>query len=167
MRRIVYTRPDGGLSVVVPTRNTFQKINGQVVKKSEALTDAAIEQRAWERLPADAINPRWVEDADIPQDRTFRNAWAVDGGGRLVTDMPRARIIRQNQLREMRRQLLEKLDAAYMQADERGDAALKAAIAARKQALRDITQHPEIAAAMTPDDLKKAAQSVIDGGLLG
>jgi hypothetical protein len=37
------------------------------------------------------------------------------------------------------------------------------AIAARKQALRDITAHPSIDAAATPDDLKLAGLEVLNG----
>jgi len=66
MRKIIFTRPDGGLSVVHPSRNTI----GETLT-----TDAEIEQRAWNKLPTDAINPKFVNASDIPTDRTFRDAW--------------------------------------------------------------------------------------------
>ena len=66
MRKIVYTNSSGILCVVHPVRNTI----GETLT-----TDAEIEQRAWNKLPTDAINPKFVNASDIPTDRTFRNAW--------------------------------------------------------------------------------------------
>lgn len=71
MRKIIYTRPDGGMSVVHPVINTFPI--------QENITEAQAEQRAWNRLPPEAIRPRFVEEIDLPSDRTFRNAWVDDG----------------------------------------------------------------------------------------
>ena len=51
-------------------------------------------------------------------------------------------------------QKLAALDVEYQHADERGDVAEKARIAAKKQALRDVTADPAIEAAQTPEALK-------------
>jgi len=67
LRKIIYTRADGGVSVVHPVRNTFPE--------PETLTDAEIEQRAWDKLPADAITPTFVDASVIPVDRSLRRAW--------------------------------------------------------------------------------------------
>ena len=48
---------------------------------------------------------------------------------------------------------LAALDVEYQRADEDNDNQKKQQIRARKQALRDITIHPGIEAAQTPDDL--------------
>lgn len=143
MRKIVYTRPDGGICVVTPVRNTYPE--------TEELTDAEVEQRAWDKLPDDAIDPRFVDEGDIPEDRTFRGAWKPD----LSVDMDKARDIHKDRMRAVRKPLLEALDVEYQRADERGEAEAKAKaeVAARKQALRDVTADPAIAAAETPDDL--------------
>jgi len=74
MRKIIFTRPDGGLSVVHPSRNTI----GETLT-----TDAEIEQRSWNKLPVDAINSVFIDESAIPTDRTFRNAW--EHGGDLIT----------------------------------------------------------------------------------
>ncbi len=71
MRRIIYTRPDGGLSVVRPIINTHPV--------RENITEAQAEQRAGDRLPPDAINPQYIEESEIPSDRTFRDAWKANG----------------------------------------------------------------------------------------
>ena len=57
MRKIVYERPDGGVSIV---------------------SHAADEEAAWARLPTDAISPRWVDESEIPTDRTYRHALKLD-----------------------------------------------------------------------------------------
>lgn len=145
MRKIIYTRPDGGLSVVHPVINTHPR--------REQITEAEAEQRAWDKLPADAISPQWVEAAAIPPDRTFRNAWKANGAG-IVVDMPKARELHRIKLRELRAPKMGALDVAYMIADERGDTVEKQRIAALKQALRDVTSDPAIEAAQTPEELK-------------
>lgn len=150
MRKIVYTQVNGRLAVVHPVRNTFPT--------PEKLTDAEIEQRAWDRLPADAINPLFVDEGAIPSDRTFRNAWKAD----LTVDMPVAREIHRDRLRAMRAPLMASLDTEYMRADELGDTTEKQRIAARKQALRDVTADPAIEAAGTPEALKAAIPAALN-----
>ena len=143
MKRILFTRPDGGLSVVTPVINTRENIT----------EDAALE-RAVKKLPSDAVNVRVVDASEIPTDRSFRNAW--EDSGKIDVNMPKAREIHKERLRQIRAPLLAKLDVEYQRADEQGDAALKAQIATKKQALRDVSKHSAIAAAKTPDELKAA-----------
>lgn len=88
-------------------------------------------------------------------DRTFRDAWKDDGGNKPGVDMTKARNIHRERLRQHRTSLLEDLDNEYMQADEKGNTQEKAKIAAKKQKLRDITDHPDIEKAKTPEQLKK------------
>ena len=76
MRKIIYTRPDGGLSVVHPALNTFGE--------AEGFTEAQAEQRAWLRLPVDAITPTFVEATAIPADRSKRRAWRQNGATIVV-----------------------------------------------------------------------------------
>lgn len=142
MRKIVYTLPDGSISIVTPIRNTYPE--------PEELSDEDIEQRAWGKLPADAIDPHYVDQGEIPTDRTFRAAWKAD----LTVDMDKARAIQKQRMRDARAPLLASLDVEYQRADEAGDDVAKAEIIVRKQVLRDVTADPAIAAAKTPDDLK-------------
>ena len=136
MKRIIYTRLDGGVSVVSPALDTDEGLAAAQAK-----------------LPADVINPKIVDFSVIPQDRTFRNAWRQNES--LVQhDMPKCRDIWRGKLRELRRPKMAALDVAYMQADERGDTVEKARIAAEKQKLRDVTADPRIDAAVTPEALK-------------
>jgi hypothetical protein len=94
-----------------------------------------------------------LDPATIPSDRTFRDAWTLQSGA-VVHDMAKARDIWRERLRAERAPLLTALDQAYLKADEAGDAAGKAAIAAQKQQLRAAPADPSIDAAETPDDLK-------------
>ncbi len=144
MRKIVYTTLSGTLAVVLPVINDIGEEDG--------FTEAQAEQRAWDKLPQDAINPRWANELEVPTDRTFRAAWEDNAG--IKVNMPKAREIHKDKLRELRKPLLEALDLQYMRADEIVDSAEKANIAAKKQALRDITATPAIEAAKTPDELK-------------
>lgn len=144
MRKIIYTRPDGRMVVLHPVRNT---------KGERLTTDEEIEQRAWEDIPSDAINPQWVDESSIPTDRTFRNAWKA-GNCCVEHDMDKCRELHKEKLRQLRAPKLAALDVEYMQADEAGDIAKKAQIAAKKRALRDVTKDPLIESAQTPEDLK-------------
>jgi len=144
MRRLVYTRADGGTTISTPVINTIGEVDG--------FTEADAEARALTKVPADATNVRWVTAAEIPLDRAFRAAWKND----LTVDMAKAKAIHLDRIRALREPRLAKLDADYLRADEAGDTAQKAVIAAKKQALRDATAYPAIDAARTPDQLKAA-----------
>ena len=145
MKKILYTRLDGSLSIVIPVINTQPT--------REAITEAEAEQRAWSRLPEDAINPQFVEDSAIPQDRTFRNAWRQSGAVVRV-DMGAARELHKEHLRRLRAPKFEPLERAQRTALVLGDAAKAAVLEGRLQALRDAPADPAIEAAQTPEELK-------------
>lgn len=114
-----------------------------------------VERIAKTDVPPNATDITIVDDAALPQDRTFRAAWAFHKDHGAVVDMPRARSVWKDRIRAVRAPLLASLDVDYQRADETGDAAAKGAIAAKKQVLRDLTKHAAIDAAVTPDELKK------------
>lgn len=92
-------------------------------------------------------------ETSAPASRTFRNAWVLNGPV-IEVDMDKAREIFRNKLRQDRKPLLDKLDADYMKALESADTDLQATIATQKQALRDVTSHPSIEGAATPEELE-------------
>ena len=153
IRKIIYSRPDGGLSVVQPIRNT----RGE----PEGITDAEIEQRAFDKLPADAIDPHFVSEAEVPTDRSYRDSWEADGATKIKHNMPKARDIHRDKMRAVRLPKLAALDIDYQRADETGDTARKTEITSQKQALRDVTAVPEIEAATNIDGLKAAWPDVL------
>lgn len=60
-KRIIFENDEGGVSIIVPAPGTGMTID-QVAKKD---------------VPAG--KEYWIVDvADIPEDRTFRNAWQLD-----------------------------------------------------------------------------------------
>ena len=96
----------------------------------------------------------------VPADRTFRGAWAFNGAA-VEIDMAKARDIHRDNLRAERAPRLAKLDVDYMKALETsGDTA---AIAAQKQALRDVTEDARIAGAATPEALKALTLDALIG----
>lgn len=110
----------------------------------------------WRFVPNDYL--------DEATDRTFRNAWKdAPGRNKPDVDMPKARELHKEHLRNLRAPLLETLDTEYLLADEENDQNKKKDVAARKKALRDVTTHPEIEAAATPDELKQAGLGVLNG----
>lgn len=104
-----------------------------------------------------------IADKDLlPSDRTFRNAWTDSNPTDTVDiDMGRARDIHRQRLRRERQPLLAALDVEFTRAMEDDDKTRQSEIVRRKQALRDITRHPEIESAETPEQLKEAAVAVI------
>ncbi len=104
-------------------------------------------------VPPDARDVTVIDVADVPTDLVFRNAWIVRDG-RLVYDMPKARDILRDKIREARAPQLAALDIEYQRADERGDTTRKAEIAIRKQALRDAPADTAIEAAATIEALE-------------
>lgn len=134
MATIKITRSDGGVSIM------------------QTIDDADIgsEIEKWKSVKTGYVSHQEITAAEVPEDRTFRNAWKPD----LTVDMPKAREIHKDKLRQLRVRLLEALDIEYAQADERNDNAKKTEIAARREALRNVTADPAIAAAATPEELK-------------
>jgi hypothetical protein len=60
MKRIIYKTAEGGVAIIVPTL--------------EYLESHTIEELAAKDVPADA-EFKIVDESDIPEDRTFRDAW--------------------------------------------------------------------------------------------
>lgn len=141
-QRIIYTTPDGGVAVVIPTGEL--PIDVVLARDIPANTTGLI-----------------VDAATIPSDRSFRNAWKRNGRN-IEHDMSKAREIHRNRIREARAPKLAELDVAF-QRELENPRPNTAAISAQKQALRDATAAPSIDAAQTVDDLK----ATWDSSLLG
>ena len=142
MKRIVFPRADGGVSIVAPAPEFLAKY------PTEAEGLAALQERqlavfALEGVVIDETNICLCEEAEVPADRTFRDAWERDTTASpdpLRTDMPKARTIHMDRIRAARDRRLEEKDREFMRAVESKDNARQNAIAAEKQALRDIPQ---------------------------
>ena len=140
MKKIIYTNSDGSLAVVHPIRNTI----GETLT-----TDTEIEQRAWDSLPKDAINPVFVDESVIPEDRTFRDSWE-HGGNSIIVNINKAKSLTKDRLRNERTPLLLAQDVAFQRALESG--ASTEEIVKEKQRLRDITKQVDTLTSL--DELK-------------
>lgn len=160
--KIAIVRSDGGVSVmsfitrgrgdVLPSGATWED-RGRGVWRREP-TDANVAQEIARVPDLRAVSYRRIADAEIPPDRSFRDA-LVDDGTTLHHDIPKAREIHRQRLRVARAPVLADLDVEYQRADEKGDKAAKARVVKLKQELRDITAHPGIDAAQTTEELKQ------------
>lgn len=136
MTAYVIERGDGGVSIM----HTTGDVQTEISKWERASNTTAVSVRQAGALP----------------DRTFRNAWKVNGAA-VEIDMAKARDIHRDRLRLERGPLLEALDVEVLRAVETDDRAKIADIAAQKKALRDATEDPAIEAARTPEELKAIA----------
>jgi hypothetical protein len=99
--------------------------------------------------------PKWVRRIsadDIPKERTFRNAWRFRSGI-IQHDIYTAKQIHLQKIRIARGPLLEKLDLEYMHWDEQNHAGNKAAVAQRKQYLRDLPATLDLSKCKTLKDI--------------
>jgi hypothetical protein len=72
----------------------------------------------------------------------------------ITININKAKEIKKDHLREERKPLLEALDIQYMKALEQNDTQKMQDIVAQKQALRDVTQHPDLLEVESVEDLK-------------
>jgi hypothetical protein len=72
----------------------------------------------------------------------------------IKVNMQKATEIKKDMLRADRQPLLADLDVQMLKAMEVSDIEKQAEILAKKQALRDITTHPDLLSATTPEELK-------------
>lgn len=134
-KKIVYKNAAGNLCIITPT--------GLL----------PIEDVLAKDVPLDATDVHIVDSSAVPEDRTYRNAWQLEGK-KVSVDMQKARAVHMDKLRKLRDAKLKQLDTDYLIADEGGDPAKKAAIKALKQKLRDMPENFDLSLAQDPDQLK-------------
>jgi len=146
MKRIVYTRPDGGVSVVCPA----PEFVAQFPTEQEAL--AAVQVKA---VPADAINVKICDVINIPTSRRFRNCWRQVGTTPPVVDLPLAREQRMSEIRTERDKRLAISDGQMARAQDTGTPAEVMVLRGKRQALRDlpVTVETELAMIQLVDGL--------------
>ena len=129
MSKIIYTNPDGTVSIIIPVGNVNDSIKD---------------------VP-DGLSYEIVEDSAIPTDRAFRNA-RKQNNKTIETDMAKAREIHKTNIRNARIPKLAELDIEFQKALETG--ASTTDIVSKKQALRDAPADSAIASANTETKLK-------------
>ena len=113
---ITYPQPNGQVAVVIPT--------GDV---NDAIKD----------VPA-GVEYKIVESVDIDND--YFNAYEFDAELGAKVNIEKAKSIHLDKFRAARTPLIEKLDIDFMRAVESNNTDLQKEIAAKKQALRDVTK---------------------------
>ena len=88
MKVIVYSRPDGGITVVHPAPKRIAELMGGGMTEDEAI--AVVQAKS---VPADATNVEVMDRALIPASREFRDAWEKNGAGPPTVSMAKARDI--------------------------------------------------------------------------
>lgn len=145
MNRIIYTRPEGTVTVEIPTA----EFKGTMEELAEKVVPVGI---AYEI----------VDETDIPTDRTFRNAWKHDTSTapeKIAVDMVKAAEIAHKARRKERDKLFAPLDIkATIPAEA------NAAETAR-QSIRDADAQKQTAidAATTPEELKVLMETPLVG----
>lgn len=131
MKRILYTDSDGNLAIVIPT--------GEI----------SIDEVIAKDIPNDA-EYKIVDEAEIPQDRIFRNAWKYDKTKPLDVDMIKAKNISHDIRRRERAKLFKELDVQATIPSMSAEAETK------RQAIRDndAIKQQNIDLATTPEELK-------------
>ena len=175
LKRVVYTRPDGGVSVVVPAPalimefQLFGRATGSLLwhgpvlevpstERVLSLADAEVAALAYVRtknIPRDAINIREYDDVEFPPTRRFRSAWRQAGTGPPTVEMPLARRQRMDEVRTERASKLLKSDVDYLRAQEAANLTLQTRLKDYRQKLRDLpaVEQPNVDAITTPDAL--------------
>src|SRR6185369_2339786 len=137
-----------------------ERIANWTIEPTEEYINSIIKKHDW---PPELQAVSWdivPDDVNEGVDHHFRNAWKKDGK-KIGIDMVKARDIHRENLRRMRYGPMEKLDVDYQRADEVGDIETKIKIAKLKQELRDVTKHPDIENAQTPEELKKVIPDIL------
>ncbi len=137
MNRIIYPTPEGGVAVIIPT--------GELPIKEVAAKDVP------EGVPYEI-----VDEADIPSDRYFRNAWVM-GDCCVEHDLDKCKEIGHDRRRQQRAEEFAPYDEVIAKQIPGADAT--AAEEARQQ-IRDkyALIQDVIEGASTPDEIKTALE---------
>lgn len=147
---IAYTMPDGSTRTYEPsisTRRVLRNIGGRNAWESELQW---LTREAKRGVPVEATDVCIITKSSVPAARSFRGAWRLGADG-IGFDMPKAREMHRDAIRQARGPLLAKLDVEMSRAFN--DPARQGEIEEARQMLRDAPSHPDIEAAQTPEEL--------------
>lgn len=132
MKRIIYQNSEGGVAVIIPTESV---------------------ELALKDVP-EGVAYKIVEDAAIPSDRYFRNAWVADGAA-VAVDLGKAKSIGHDIRRTKRAEEFAPHDEVIAKQIPGVDAA---EAEEARQAIRDKYSDIQdvIDSAKTPDEIKAA-----------
>jgi hypothetical protein len=137
MKVIIFTGDNRSANVLTPVYP-----DQPITEQEETQLLERIQASDVPRYPDGTVRPSFIKDADseeILQMGTFFGSWKIDEAGTPVWDQYSAQMTKLNELRALRKPILERLDVQFIRALENGDTAELAAITARKKVLRDVT----------------------------
>lgn len=111
-----------------------------------------------------------IDEKELPTDYTYSAAWIYDSVNETVgIDIEKAKEIQKNNIRMIRKKLLEEQDVIFMRAIETGDTLTQQSSAIRKQELRDLTEIVNIIdiTGDTVDEISSQIESTWNEDLLG
>jgi hypothetical protein len=134
MKRIIYPTPDGGVAVIIPA-----------VTVELALKDVP-----------EGVTYEIVDEADIPTDRYFRNAWVM-GDCCIEHDLDKCKALGHDLRRQQRAEEFKPFDEVIMKQIPGADAV---AAEEARQAIREkyALIQDVIEGASTPDEIKTALE---------
>jgi hypothetical protein len=134
MKRIIYPTPDGGVAVIIPA-----------VSVELALKDVP-----------EGVTYEIVDEADIPTDRYFRNAWVM-GDCCIEHDLDKCKALGHDKRRLQRAEEFKPFDEVIMKQIPGADAV---AAEEARQAIREkyALIQDVIEGASTPDEIKTALE---------
>lgn len=144
---VAISNPDGSLAIMqfVTLLKRNEEDLGIEIEPTPENIEAEIIKSGIQFISWRIINP-----SEIPQDRTFRNAW-IDGAGKIEHDMDTARDIHMARIRIARNAKLVETDKSVAALD---GSSLPAELKAFRQKLRDIPQTLDLTKASTIEELK-------------
>lgn len=143
-KKILYRTLDGNVSIVHLC---------DPARQADEPDDVFIARIQARHVPLDAVDIKIIEEIDLPSDRTFRNAWTYDGQ-RVCVDMPKARTLHLDRIRQARKPVLDQLDKDWMRAMGQRKQAEADTIEAQRQVLRNLPQTLDLTQATTAEELK-------------
>jgi hypothetical protein len=160
---IVVKRVDGGCNIVIPTPALFDvnsRDRKELSEKGILVNASDNEVLEWIKNK-DAPDGRITELSNIPNDRTFRDAWTDDNDTETVdVDMEKARVVHMDNLRYLR--VKKFISMGYpARPDSDIESELPNVIRDKLQLLRDIPQSYDLSVAKTPDELKLMVPDIL------
>jgi hypothetical protein len=150
---IIWERPDGLMGHTVVVGGLCPHLEAECIVQMAA-RDPNDLHYGWRKIAV--IDRSEMPDGGVPHHphAKWKAAWKFDGD-KVAVDMPTAREVHRNRLRQARAPRFVEADNAVKIADDSRNSKARAAAGAYRQALRDVTADPAIEAAATVEELDR------------
>lgn len=135
MKKLAYSNDETGLAAIVAAvpKHKIEEILGP-------MTDEEYENHVISRSIPQGKKFKKIDDAEIPAEREFRDAWIFDENAeKIAIEGGRAKDLALKKLRAKRNKALDESDKLLARAQEIGTPAEVQELKAKRQKLRDIT----------------------------